>query len=118
MQWCIQNSGVIFDALDNNVKPLVKAIDAIGDTRIAIGVIPFTDIIVGIEDIDLNHPVIFYGSTKLVEIVSKLSFSPGCWFKSEWFDPKNWVGKRHDLLNESQTALTIGELRKDRKSVV
>jgi hypothetical protein len=113
MQYIIQNSGVTFACLDNNVAPLVKAIDEIGATRIACGVIPFTDTIVGIDDIDPTIPTMFYGSTRLVEIVSKLSFSPGVWFKPEWFDPKNWCGKRNDLLNENQTYMTVGELRKN-----
>ena len=102
MQWIIQNSGVTFASLDNNVAPLVKAIDEINATRIACGVIPFTDTIVGIDDIDPTIPTIFYGSTKLVEIASKLPFFPGVWFNADWFNPKNWIGKRTDLLNEIQ----------------
>jgi hypothetical protein len=111
MQWVIQNSGVTFACLDNNVEPLVKAIDEYGDTRIAVGVIPFTDTIVGMDDLDLSIPTVFYGSTRLVEIAENLRFNPGVWYNKEWFDPKNWVGKRPDLLNENQTYLTVGELR-------
>ena len=112
MQWAIQNSGISFAALDRNVEPLVKAIDEKGDTRIAVGVIPFTDIIAGIEAVDSTIPTMFYGSTRLVEIAENLSYKPGVFFNKEWFSPKNWVGKRPDLLNEKQTYSTVGELRK------
>jgi hypothetical protein len=113
MQWIIQNSGVTFACLDNNVAPLVDAIDKRGDSRFAIGVIPFTDTIVGLENIDLSIPTMFYGSTRLVEIAEHLPIKPGVFFTHAWFDPKNWVGKRPDLLNESQSYMTVGELRKN-----
>ena len=113
MQWLIQNSGVTFACLDNNVAPLVEAIDKRGDTRFAIGVIPFTDTIVGMDDIDVSGPTMFYGSTRLVEIAEHLPIKPGVFFTHQWFDPKNWVGKRSDLLNESQSYTTVGELRKN-----
>jgi hypothetical protein len=35
------------------------------------------------------------------------------WFNADWFNPKNWIGKRTDLLNEIQNYLTVGELRND-----
>jgi hypothetical protein len=112
MQWIIQNSGVTFACLDNNVEPLLKAIDENGDTRIAVGVIPFTDTIVGMEEVDISVPTIFYGSTRLVEIAETLHhIKPGVFFKKYWFDPKNWVGKRPDLLNEKQTYITVSDLR-------
>lgn len=112
MQWLIQNSGVTFASLDNNVAPLVEAIDKKGDTRFAIGVIPFTDTIVGMEEVDTNQKIMFYGSTRLVEIAENLPVKPGVFYNKNWFDPKNWVGKRHDLLNESQSYMTVGDLRK------
>ena len=111
MQWLVQNSGVTFVCLDNNIAPLVEAIDKRGDPRFAIGVIPFTDTIVGMDEIDVSVPTMFYGSTRLVEIAETLPIKPGVFFTHSWFDPKNWVGKRDDLLNESQINLTVGELR-------
>jgi hypothetical protein len=113
MKWLIQNSGVTFACLDNNVAPLVEAIDKRGSTRHAIGVIPFTDNIVGMDDIDVSGPTMFYGSTRLVEIAGHLPIKPGVFFTHSWFDPQNWVGKRPDLLNESQSYITVGELRKN-----
>ena len=112
MHWVIQNSGVTFACLDNNVAPLVEAIDKCGDTRFAIGVIPFTDTIVGMDEIDVSGPTMFYGSTRLVEIAEHLPIKPGVFYNKNWFDPKNWVGKRPDLLNESQSYMTVGDLRK------
>ena len=113
MQWIIQNSGITFASLDNNVAPLVEAIDALGDARIAVGVIPFTDTIVGLEEVNRELPTLFYGSTRLVEIASTLNFNPGVFYDKEWFFPNNWLGKRPDLLNESQSYMTAGELRKN-----
>jgi len=113
MKWLIQNSGVTFACLDNNVAPLVEAIDKRGSTRHAIGVIPFTDNIVGMDDIDVSGPTMFYGSTRLVEIAEHLPIKPGVFFTNAWFDPQNWVGKRPDLLNEAQSYLTVGDLRKN-----
>ena len=111
MQWIIQNSGVTFACLDNNVEPLVKAIDEFGDSRIAVGVIPFTDTIVGMEDVDNSIPTMFYGSTRLIELAEKMSFKPGVFYKKDWFLPKNWRGKRLDLLNEDQEYLTVSTIR-------
>jgi hypothetical protein len=113
MLWIIQNSGVTFASLDNNIAPLVSAIDKCGDTRIAVGVIPFTNTIVGMDNLDKNQDIIFYGSTRLVEIAENLSFKPGVFFNKEWFNPKNWIGKRSDLLNEEQKYISAEELRKD-----
>lgn len=111
MHWLIQNTGVTFACLDNNVEPLVHAIDEYGHSRQAVGVIPFTDDVVGMEDADSSIRTCFYGSTRLVELAAKMPFYPAVFFKKEWFDPYSWRGKRSDLLNEAQTQITADELR-------
>lgn len=111
MRWAIQNSGIRFDFLDRNVNPLAKALDENHIEKISVGLIPGKNIITGIENIDFSIPTIFYGSTTLVETIKNLSFKPGVWFEKEWFDPRNWVNKRDDFLNDQQLVVNVGDLK-------
>jgi hypothetical protein len=111
MQWLIQDSGVTFDCLDRNVKPLVEAVDRRGLPRVCVGYIPFVHTLTGIEGLDRSVATMFYGSTKLAELAMTSGFAPGGFYDAAWFDPGNWVGKRPDLLNEMQTRMSVGYLR-------
>jgi hypothetical protein len=111
MQWLIQDSGVTFDCLDRNVKPLVEAVDHRGLPRTCVGYVPFVHTLTGIEGLDRSVPTMFYGSTKLAELAMTSGFAPGGFYDAAWFDPGNWVRKRPDLLNEAQTRITAGQLR-------
>ena len=75
MQWLIQNSGITFERLDRNVEPLLTALDArhLASRR---SVIPFTDIITGLEEIDPGVPTMFYGSTRPVDLAVVSGFAP------------------------------------------
>lgn len=64
MQWLIQNSGVTFECLDRNVDPLVAALD-VWDAARGGGIVPFTDTITGLEEIDRGIPTVFYGDTSI-----------------------------------------------------
>jgi len=112
MQWLIQNSGFTFEALDRNLVPLVAALDRQGIKKSAVGIVPFTDIITGLEDVDRDEPTIFYGSTRLAELGMTAGFSPGVFYHPDWFNPIHWVGKRPDMLNEPRE-ITVGELKRD-----
>lgn len=118
MQWLIQNSGMTFNALDRNLEPLIRALDEKGIEKHAVGIIPSRedgpwDTIVGLEGIDRTKPTMFYGSTRLAELAAKSEFFPNLFYRPEWFDPFNWIGKRNDLLNEEQVKITAGQLRRD-----
>src|ERR1017187_1583276 len=102
MQWLIQDSGVTFDCLDRNVKPLVEAVDRRGLPRTCVGYVPFVHTLTGIEGLDRSVPTVFYGSTKLAELSMTSGFWPGGFYDAAWFDLGYWVGKRTDLLNEKQ----------------
>jgi hypothetical protein len=102
-----------FDALDRNTEPLVRALDEKGIEKHAVGVIPFTEIITGLEDIDRSRPTMFYGSTRLAELAAVSDFTPNVFYRPEWFDPTSWKGKRTDLLNEDQVKISAGQLRRD-----
>lgn len=109
MQWFIQDSGVSFDCLDRNVKPLVDAVDARGLKRTCVGYMDGQ--ILGTEGLDRNVPTMMYGSTKLAELSQVSGFYPGGFYNAAWFDPREWVGKRPDLLNEQQLHMSVGQLR-------
>ncbi len=111
MQWLIQNSGLTFDALDHNLTPLVKSLDESNIPKFSIGYIPFTNILTGLENINSSIPTIFYGSTRVAELAKYFNFKPGSFYNKLWFDPKQWIGKRDDLLNEKQTRVSVFELR-------
>ncbi len=113
MNWYIQNSGIRFDGLERNVDPLVPVLADLKLPMFGIGFHSETQSITGLEDADRSVPSFFYGSTRVAELAKGYGFRPGAFYEPEWFDPRNWVGKRNDLLNPQQSHLTVGALRRN-----
>lgn len=108
MQWIIQCT----DLPDIHTKKLLEEVKARSLPYVGIGVIPFSHEIRGLEDADPKSPAIFYGSTQLIQWISEWKdYRPGAFYQKEWFDPRTWVGKRSDLLNEEQEEITVQDLR-------
>lgn len=108
MQWLIQCT----DLPDNQTTKLLEVIKAKALPFIGLGVIPFTHEIKGLELGDPNIPSMFYGSVQISHEISKWStFRPGVYYEKSWWDSRNWIGKRSDLLNEDQINITAEELR-------
>lgn len=107
MHWYIQSNGLPFSW----ETPMLEAIQRCGKPWKAIGMVPFVYTLTGMED-GVENPCMFYGSTKLVEIVSvNPDWQPAAIYDAAWFDPRCGIGKRHDLLNGDQRLVTVKELR-------
>jgi hypothetical protein len=86
--------------------------DGKGIEKHAVGIVPSRedgpwDTIVGLEDIDSTRP------TRLAELAAKSDFFPNVFYRPEWFDPLQWVGKRSDFLNHDLNQISAGQLRRD-----
>lgn len=103
MQWLIQDSGITFSHLENNVLKLRESLLRMNIPFHSIGYIPERDIITGLEEVDLSIPTMWYGSTKIAE---KSTF-----YKESWFDPNNWTHPER-LLNGEYSASTVENLLK------
>lgn len=108
MQWLIQCTGIP----DTNSRPLLDAVKARGLPYRAIGIIPFSHELTGMEEVDSSLPTMFYGSTQLLELAPK-QFKPGMFYDPKWFDPRHWVDKRDDLVNKSMLQISVSTLRKN-----
>ncbi len=109
MHWYIQSNGLPF-AWET---PMLEAIQRKGSPWTAIGIIPFENTITGIDK-GISNPCMFYGSTKLIEIVAdNPEWHPASFYKSEWFDPRYPVAYRQDMLNERFETITVGDLRRN-----
>ena len=118
MLYALQNSGITFSFLNNNVTPFWNILQSLKRKSISIGLVPYTNEITGLQDIDLNQKIFFYGSTKLVETVSKMSVFPGVFYNKKYFDPREWKNKREDLLNEEQIEIYAGDFKKDFEKIM
>jgi len=108
MQWLIEH----MSATDDNDTALLKTFADTGRTHLAIKQIPFTETLLGMEQLDPTQPALIYGSTQIVEKVWKqYGGQVETFYDPAWFDPRNWVGKRPDLLNEDVFEITVAELR-------
>lgn len=108
MQWLVQYSGLP----DQQSVKILEAAKLRNLPIAAFGVIPFTHEVIGLEAMDGALPSICYGSTQAAaQIATWKNFRPGAFYVEEWFDPRSWIGKRDDLLNEDQWDLTVGEVR-------
>jgi len=110
MQWLIQCT----DLPDTHTLRLLEEVKKRNLPFVGIGVRHFTHEIIDLEKADPELPTMFYGSTQLVQMISEwTTFRPGAFYKKEWFDPREWKGKRNDLLNEEQQEITVAQLRRD-----
>lgn len=64
--WLVQDTARVYTAIDAEVQALKK----LGFNFRTFGVIPFTDTITGLDDLDPNEIYIIRGGTKIVDILS------------------------------------------------
>jgi ATP-grasp domain-containing protein len=108
MQWLIQCT----DLPDTHTLRLLEVVKEKALPHFGIGVVHFTHEITGLGDADPNLPSMFYGSIQLLEKISTWNdFRPGAYYAKEWYDPRNWLGKRADLLNDDIQEITVASLR-------
>jgi hypothetical protein len=106
MQWLIQCTGLP----DTHTLKLLEEVKKRDLPCVGIGNIPFTETLTGFETADPSLPSFFYGSTKLIEIVSSWKdYRPGTFYKKDWYDPRLW--RRSDLLNLDQQEILVKDLR-------
>lgn len=114
MQWMVQDTLHVPGMEDDNAIKLIRALESLGQPYIAVGIIPFSHEITGLEAADPSAPTMFWGSVQMAATVAQRSdFRPGVSYQREWFDPRNWVGKRPDLLNENLRTITADQLRQE-----
>lgn len=118
VKWVVQSNGV--RETDNDQR-LMDALLKNGIPYHPVGLIPFTDKIIGIDSpdevLDLkglsDSEIIFYGSTKLVEIAHKCFlntfFEPGVFYNPATFNVNAWNRNRDDMLNSSSIVMTMKE---------
>jgi hypothetical protein len=108
MQWLVEH----MSATDDNDTALLKTFGETGRSHFELKQIPFTQELIGLEQIDPNQPALIYGSTQIVEKVARRSGHQVLTFwGADWFDPSKWCGKRDDLLNPEVKTVTARELR-------
>jgi len=110
MNWIIQDS-MTWAALQNNCNPLITALQKLNKKFHTCGVIPFDNVITGIENIDLSKSTMFYGGTLLPILAKKLNTNLEIFWEDEWFYPAIWAANRNDMLNQEITERTIGDLK-------
>jgi ATP-grasp domain-containing protein len=108
MQWLIQCT----DLPDTHTGKLLEEVKKRNLPFVGIGVRPFTHDIIDLEKSDPKAPSMFYGSTQLIQMISSWQdFRPGAYYQKEWFDPREWIKKRSDMLNQEIQEITVKELR-------
>lgn len=112
MQWLIQDTNVPIMHIDQNGVRLLEAVKERNLSWHAIGQIPFSYEPTGMEEIDLTQPWFLYGSTQMTEMAASWPCqNPGVFWGDGWFDPRNWVCKRSDLLNEHCRTVSVRDIR-------
>lgn len=101
--WAIQSSGV--EA--TNTQLAMDACFELGAPYIDLGLIPFTDKIVGYDQLDMAVDYFFYGNTKLVELINKTFFRHGLFYDSRTFNVAAWNIYRDDMLNQDARITTV-----------
>jgi hypothetical protein len=106
MQFVIQSSALP----DFHNEPLVRAAEHYKIPVLNVGVIPFTENVTGLELVDPKIPTVFYGSTRLLELIHKNhpEYVPGVWFDPITLDSSH-IANEHQL-NKAGQIQEIGKL--------
>ena len=102
--WVIQDSNLNFE----EHKKVAEAIRRLGYPMEAIGIIPFDN---EMPKIEAGGKMIFYGSTKLVEMAYvRPEYRKSVFFSPAKFRWTNWASKRKgELINEDWMCITIAK---------
>lgn len=106
--WVLQDTNLPVDKL----LRLVRALNWVGVRYKTIGVIPFQDEL-DLTGIDPNETILFYGSEKLVRVISTkyTQYLPGVFYDPKTFNYRTWIDKRGDImLNHSADFIKIKDL--------
>lgn len=106
--WLVQYSGLAPD----NTDKVMRVLDAKGIPFRAVGVVPFTTQIMGIDDVDPEEPIMVYGSTKLIRLAGELGLRPGVFFDHSSFNAFAWKYFLPDAMVNSPMFSSISELRR------
>ncbi len=109
MQWLLLD----FKHEDPTIQKFISVLDEKKLPYYGIEIVPFTHEITGLENIDLSKDTIFIGSCQMCQKVSNWNVKPGVWWKSEWWDPREWVKHRDDMLNQDPITILVKDLRND-----
>ena len=109
VQWLVEN-GENFNALDTNTKQMTDALESLGREYSIVKVVPFSHEMIIPDGVDLTLPTLAYGST-LTAALAPERMQPGAFYRSEFFDPRNW--KHPEMLNTEVKVTTAGKLRSD-----
>lgn len=107
--WVVQSSGIT----DYETKKVMDTCLELNIPYKDVGLIPFTDTVVGIENLIPEEDYIFYGSTKLIKLIQNSPFKDGI-FYNENFNVKTWIENRDDMLNSDSIIMTVDEFLRDR----
>jgi len=108
--WLVQYTGSVAE----NTDEVMTVLKAKNIPFVPVGIRPFTTEIMGLEDADLTGPVMAYGSTKLVKLVSELGLRPGVFFDYSTFNAMAWSKGLGDRMANYFTFHQIRTLCDDR----
>jgi hypothetical protein len=107
--WLVQYTGIRCVNVDKMAETLVEK----GIPFRAIGLVPFSNEITGLDDVDLNGNVMAYGSCKLVYLIKSMNVRPGVYFDYSTFNVLAWnTFLPYEMLNRKPDIRQISELRK------
>lgn len=92
--WIIQSSGINDSECNKLVDACIQTNTPFGD----VGLIPFTNKLIGIERARIGD--LFYGSTKMVQLLLNTEFRQGIFYNDN-FRVDVWESNRDDMLNMS-----------------
>lgn len=104
MFWVIQSSNLRYD----NVALMADALVQHGVDWCDVGTIPFTDELIFTEEPQHDN-IIFFGSTKLINLVHKGNWNPGVFFNDN-FNTDSWNTNRDDMLNNDNIIIKAQDL--------
>lgn len=87
--WLVQYSGSDRFRVDNT-NQVLEVLAAKKYPFAAVGMLPFSSEMTGLENLDLTGKVTAYGSCKMVRVVSEMGLTPGVYFDYSAFNVLAW----------------------------
>jgi len=110
MKWAVQTTLIDLDTGNQLGDAAINC----GCELVPVWIQPFANELPDM-DVSEDEPVIFYGSTKLIELVSAGNFYPGVWYTKEAFNYKYHIELNGDMmLNSDAQVCRLGDYFHDR----